>query len=480
MSQAKRLLTNSVIYVLLGMLAPAVHFILLPIYTIYLDAEDYALITQAGIIQNIATNVIGFAVNSAFARYFFDYYKDKVELEKLYSTALISYLITGFALIAAFSVVGEWLIGIAFKNDIFTYWGYGVFSMLSAWMMNIQNVSLTFYRNSEKALQYAFLSVIFFLSVAGSIFYGVVVLELKALGSVVGRFIGAAIPVMAYLIWYFRKNKFQFSIELNKKMMLFGLPVVPYLLINALLTQTDKYVIERFFDLQLLGLYGFGYLIATSNELFINALNSAISPQIYKGMGDKGALESGRVVNLIRIYVVSGLLMNTLVTVVGTLGLEYLVNEKYRATASFFPLLSAAYIPRIFYTSFTMSILYNKKTNILPTVNILTLILGIAILLVLTPVLGIYGACTAAIGIQVIQMTVAFIFLKKYSLFNRRYFQLQLESISAVIIFAYLAIWYMTPVIQGFPHKNLLLTPLILIGGILASSRVIQFFRNRR
>jgi len=468
-------LSNSLIYILLGFLTPAVNFILLPLYTHYLETQDYALITQSTLIQNIFANILGFGVNTAFVRYFYDCYKDPEKLEKLYSTTILSYLLSGSAVIGIFSIIGEWVLGISFSNNIFTYWGYGIFSISTALIYNLQAVSLSYYRNQEKAIHYAMLAVMFFLCVASCIYIGVVVLDFKAKGSIIGRFIGSLIPVVLYLIWYYSKHKIQYSSILNRKLLVYGLPLVPYLLLNVLLTQADKFAIERFFDMSVLGLYGFGFLIASVNEIFINSINSAISPQIYKNMGADTPNSNNTVRKLMSAYVSVGLAVNIGITVAGALGIHYLINEKYKAVAAFFPLLSLSYIPRIYYTAYLMPIFYSKQTKVLPAINLFALFVSFISLVGLAPTIGLYGVCIACILIQFTQMLSAFIFIRFRGIVNSSNspFLLTTEYIVSGLIFVYITAWYwLTDAADSY--RYLWLAPIFIVVFSFLSMRALK------
>ncbi|MCO5233145.1 MAG: oligosaccharide flippase family protein [Chitinophagales bacterium] len=472
-----KLLFNSAIYIILGFLSPAINFILLPIYTKYLEPSDYALITQSTMIQSLFANFLGFGVATAFSRFYYDYYKDKEKLNEIYSTALVSHFISGGIVILLFSIIGDWVIQFSFKNNIFTYWQWGIFSILTALIYNIQSVALNYYRNQEKAIHYAVLAVLFFLSVATSIYIGVVILETKARGSIVGRFIGTLIPIIIYLIWYYSKHPIKYNRIFNKNMLLYGLPIVPYTILNVLIDQADRFTIERLFDMRFLGLYGFGFLIASVNEIFLNSLNSAISPQVYRKMIEID-LDSNRksIIKLMSIYISTGIIVNIAITTIGTIGIYYLLNEEYRPVAAFFPLLSIAFIPRVFYTAYMMPALYNKNTKIMPVINIVTFIISIVLFISLSRIIGIYGICITVISIKTIQMILMHTYITHKKLHSKQQplYSLNLEKIISILFFTYIGIWYLLSNQLDDSYKYLLLFPVFLILPSIMLKRIIS------
>lgn len=465
MNASKKLLLNSSVYILLGFLTPAVNFILLPIYTNYLIAEDYALITQSALIQSVFMSILGFGVNIAFTKYYYNNYNNSEKLDELYSTTILSMFFTSFTIIILISLIGEWLIGISFSNNIFTFWDYGIYSVLIALIFNMQTLTLAFYRNKEQAIHYAVIAIVSFLCVSICIYIGVVVLDLKAKGSIVGRFIGISIPVILYYIWYYIKKPFRYSSELNKQMLLYGLPLVPYLILNVILSQADKFAIERYFDMKTLGLYGFGFLIASVNDIFINSLTSALSPQIYKNMKFDNINSNLKIKQLISIYVSLGIIVNIGITVFGTLGIYYLINENYHSVALFFPLLSISYIPRIFFTAYQIPVFFYEKTKVLPFINLFTLIVYIIGFIVLAPILGIYGVCVAAIIIKLSQMASLYLYIRHQKLDkkNNSPFYLYDQYSISIFIFLYIGLWYLFSQNITEEIKILYLLPLFII-----------------
>lgn len=473
MSAGKKLLTNSVVYVLLGFLAPAINFILLPIYTKHLEVEDYAIITQSALIQSFLATILGLGINAAFSRFYFDYYKNEEEIHTLYSTTITSFIGTGLIAVLILSLSGQFLLNIIFKNDVFTFWKYGIYTIIIAWFFNFQQIILLYYRNREDALRYAFLSIFFFLSVAGSIYIGVVPMDLKAEGSITGRSIGATIPVLLYLVWYYRNKKIKFSSLLNKQMLVYGLPMIPYLFLNSLMAQIDKFAVERFFDLRLLGLYGFGFLISSVNDIFINAVNSAISPQIFKTLKEENPNQDKKVNALIQIYVGIALWVNVGIVVVGTPGIIYFTNVKYAEVADIFPLLCLAFIPRIFYTSYFFPIFYHGKTKVLPIINLITFIIGGLVLLGLAPLWGLYGVCIGRIVLQLAQMIAAKVYVDKQSLMSKAQMKMPVPYYLTLFTTLYIAIWYYFLFQGTIPYIHFYLFPLFIIVSIGL------FFSNR-
>ncbi len=470
MTSSKKILINSIIYIVLGFLSPAINFILIPIYSNHLSSSDYALIAQSALIQSVFGNILGIGVNGAFNRYFYESYKDPTQLQKLYSTSIISIVASSLSIMLLFSLIGSWFFKIIFKNDVFTYWEYGLFSITIAFLSIIQTLTLSYFRNSENAKKFAFWSIAYFLFAALCIYIGVVILDLKAKGSIYGRLIGLAVPVVLYICIYYHKNKIYFIKSINNKLIIFGLPLVPYLFLNSFLGQADKYAVERFFNLELLGLYSFGFLISSVNEIFINALASALNPQIFKYLQEGNTAYDKNVLALYRVYILLGILFNIGITVLGTFGILLFINDSFKEVAYFFPLLSVAYLFRIFYNVYTVNIIYHKKSNFLPVINIITLIFTVLFLIGLINFAGLIGVCIARIIIQAIQMLTTVVMLKNKKLYQENHYSFFYEYATTAIILIYVTLWYILipakPTLTHYSYLGILLALVISLLGV--------------
>lgn len=387
------LIKQSTAYVLLGFLAPAVNFILLPIYAHYLLPADYGIIILATLVQSILTNLIGLGANGAFSRIFYDCRNNKKAINALFCNAFIIFTISSVFIIILSSIFGPWLFQFAFKNDVFTFSRYGYIVMLTSLSVNMQLIVLSLYRNQENVKSYAFWAITFFILSALGIYIGVVGLKWGGFGSVIGRSVGLTLPIIIFYINYFIKNKFVFRIYLVKRLLHYGLPLVPYLLLNFAFSNIDKIFVERYFDMATLGIYGFAIQIASVIEIFINAMQGAVYPRLFKEL-KQNTVERGKNITIKQIFsgvLIVSFVVNAAVITFGTLGITYFINPRYHLALAFLPLSCLVYVPRILYTVWGISIMFYGKTRWMPLMNFMALVIGLASNLVLIPILGIFA-----------------------------------------------------------------------------------------
>lgn len=436
MTEGRKLAANAFVYVALGFLAPAVNFFLLPFYVRELSTAEFGIITLATVVQSVLTHCIGLGLSGAYNRFFFDVEKYPDELNRLFSTALIVQIISGLFAWALGLLIGDGLLKFVFQNRTFTYETYGTHITFTAIAMNLQISIMAGYRNKGRVGAYAFWSILFFACVAVSIFAGIVILKQGAIGSVTGRMMGTCLPVIIYLIFYFWNHPVKCSWIDLKKMLPYGLPLVPYLLLGLAFSSVDKWIIERKFSLDLLGVYGFGFLIASIAEIFINAIQSAFYPTLFRSLRDRSAnsQESKNIKRTFKTVVwVIFLMISSLIAWSGPV-INFFIDKKYIHVLEFLPLLCLTYIPRVFFTIYGTAIMYYNKTKVLPVINGLAFLAALAAGWLLAPVMGLYGVILSLFFSQFIQLLAAIFFTAKAGIIIPETLQLKQEWLVAALL----------------------------------------------
>ena len=424
MGEGKKVVKNSIIYVLLGFLAPAVNFFLIPIYTKELSPADFGIITLAALVVSVLINIIGLGVQGSFTRYYYHYLEDKKKIAELLSSSILVVLGSAAAIGIFAFFTGEQLFRLSFKNELFTYSIYGLSIVITAAAMNIQTLTSAYFRNEENVKAYCFWSVFFFLSVVVGIFLGVVVLKRGAIGSVNGRMWGCLVPSLAFIVYFYFKHPLVWTTPLVRELLKYGWPLVLYTSITLAFNSIDKVVIERFFSLDALGIYGFAYLVATVVEVLITALNNSVNPQVYRLLkqNDEDAfVQIKRTLN--NSFLALLLLMSLMIAFANPL-ITIFINSNYHKVIFYLPLLILSYIPRLFFIYYSIPLYYYHKTKVLPLQSAISLILGIGYNLLLIPYLGIYGVCIALFLTRLTQCLLAYIICKKLRLFPSQAFDL--------------------------------------------------------
>jgi O-antigen/teichoic acid export membrane protein len=242
---------------------------------------------------------------------------------------------------------------------------------------------------------------------------GVVVFKEGALGNVKGRMWGGLAPVAAFFIVRFRRFHFdRNSWSKAAKMLSYGLPLIPYLLLGFIYNNIDKFLLEQYYVLSVLGLYGFAFLIVSIVEIFINALQSATYPTLFREL-NKPIHNSETISEIYSLFILSNLTIVVAIASFGGIIIKLFIGEDYSPVISYLPLLAIMAIPRIFSIIYNNTLIFYKKTKAMPLASAASVI-GVCILgILLIPYYGVFGLIVAVIISQTIQLLM-FIYLTAY------------------------------------------------------------------
>lgn len=417
----KSSLKNTSYYVILGFLPLASNFLLAPLFTRYLTPKEYGLIALCTLFQNYLTIFVDLGLKGAFSRYYFRYHRNEKITNALFSTTLLSILIVSLLLFILLFWLGDILFQLIFGNSEFTFHTYGILVFPLTINALINAVILTYFRNTEDIFRYALLSLsTFFLMALGAI-VGVVFFQKGAVGNVVGKAIGASVVIIAFLVIYFWKNSVVFSFRLIRPLVKYGYPLIPFALLNITIANIDRFFIERYFDLNILGQYNIAFLISTIPFILLNAFQSSVNPSIIKSMEKLKRENSGSIMadingNFKLMLLMMGIVLWFIITFSGIF-IRFYVGYEYRSVIQYLPILIAAFIPMIYQNMFSVILFFHYQSRLLPLISLATLAVAVLSNLLLIPWLGIFG-----VAVAVLIKNFAFGYFTKASLIYKGYY----------------------------------------------------------
>lgn len=411
---------NSIIYIALGFLSPALNFFLIPLYTRYLSTEQYGIITLSAIFQTVLASFIGIGVAGSYQRFYFDY-EDKDQRNKLLDTCIAINIISTIAVSVFLYFFGDKLFIYFFETPEFSMHKYGWWTVITSLFGVLQLLLLSEFRNQERADTYAVFSAVFFLSGVAGVFIGVVFLQLGASGVIAGKAIGTFIPIFLYLVYLYYKRRFRIEWKMSHSLLDYGYPIMIYGLLTYFYNNSDRIIISKYFDISTLGLYGFATSIAMVTEIMVNAMNNTFKPKIYKMMKDVEDSETLKEIKLQYEYIFLIMLFILLSFVAFTApAIKLFIGKNYHSTIIWMPLLFITYISRVYYIVFAVPIFYYKKTRIMIFVTLLTLGSTVALSLLLIPYMGIFALILVSFLANAIQVIAVILYSKRTGIYNER------------------------------------------------------------
>ena len=452
MNPLKKLASQTAIYGLSSVVGRLLNYLLVPLYTRYFLPAEYGVVTELYAYVAFLVVMLTYGMETAFFRF-----SKKEETTKVYSTTLISLLISSVVFVGLIflnsSAISQWL-GYANHPE------YIQFFALIIGMDAVASISFAKLREQDKAMRFAFIRIVNIMINIGLNLYFIVYQEYGIAYIFIANLVASVItllmlfPQMISSSWVFDK-------KLWKKMMIYALPLliaglagmtnetIDRILLKHLLPNTDIAASE-------LGLYGAFYKLSIIMILFIQTFRFAAEPFFFaqekEGNSRKIYADVMKYFTIIMAFIFLGVTIFYDV-IKGFLGSEYHDDRGFLVVSI---LLLANLFLGIYYN---LSIWYKltEKTKYGAYLSIFGAIITLSLNFTLIPVLGFVG-CAWATLVCYFSMTVASYYLGK------RHFSVpyQVKRI-ALYLFGMLCIYFCI----YFTNLNMWINSLFLLGFII-------------
>jgi O-antigen/teichoic acid export membrane protein len=448
----KKLASQTAIYGLSSVVGRFLNYLLVPLYTRYFLPAEYGVVTELYAYVAFLVVMLTYGMETAFFRF-----SKKEETTKVYSTTLISLLISSVVFVGLIflnsSAISQWL-GYANHPE------YIQFFALIIGMDAVASISFAKLREQDKAMRFAFIRIVNIMVNIGLNLYFIVYQEYGIAYIFIANLVASVItllmlfPQMISSSWVFDK-------KLWKKMMIYALPLliaglagmtnetIDRILLKHLLPNTDMAASE-------LGLYGAFYKLSIIMILFIQTFRFAAEPFFFaqekEGNSRKIYADVMKYFTIIMAIIFLGVTIFYDV-IKGFLGSEYHDERGFLVVSI---LLLANLFLGIYYN---LSIWYKltEKTKYGAYLSIFGAIITLSLNFTLIPVLGFVG-CAWATLVCYFSMTVASYYLGK------RHFSVpyQVKRI-ALYLFGMLCIYFCI----YFTNLNMWINSLFLLGFVI-------------
>lgn len=417
-------------------------FISFPIFTRLLSKEEYGIMNLISISLVLVEALSSVGLRHASQR-FYSSYKDEKQLQKFYSTTILSSI--------AFGVLGTLIIFIISK--MLSFWGiisnnvnsiFVVASFLIAIRILTKIIGCLF-RVREMAKTYSVFAVLtkyigMFLSI---------VFVMGYLYGIYGYFLGLVLGELLVLcvFWMFMVREmgysgFYFSGDMLKEMVSYGFPMVLAGFAGTILTMGDRYLIGYFMSAEDVALYSVPYnLCSYVANVPIAAFDFAFVPMIMNEWSKKkhGENELHQQVNkVIKMYCIFALPIIFGVSALGERIVVLLASNKYSGASYILPYVLIGEMLKGLFTPLTIGLFFSKKTKVLAKLTGFCAIINIIMNIFLIPVLGLLGAAISTLFCYIILLVVGGSISSTYFKLKMPWYNITRYSICAIIMFFFI------------------------------------------
>lgn len=448
-------------------MAGFISFLIIPVYTYFLSPADYGVLSIANMIFALLLLVFTLGIDGALIRFYFDFKNDAKEYRKFLGTNIVLILLLGFLGVLLMEIFGQAIVSLVFKNI-----PYHPYIRLVVWytFFNAIFVFLScLLRAKEKSFQYILLVAANLLFQVILVLFFLVFLRRGIIGVLEAYVYSAGISAILYLAIIMREAKLSFDLKKAKSSLLFGLPLMPYLLAVWVIPYATRIFLERYASLKELGLFSLGFNLSQAMVVIVGAFNCAWAPFYYSLAEKKEGL---RILARVSTYFFGLILLTGLVFSYFAKEVIIIVASPnfYDAHRPLFLLIGSTIFYGLYYIV-VQGIYYVKKTYFLSIAAIIAAIVNIAANFLLVPKFGMMGAAM----VNLISYFILFIFV---FIFSQKLFPLPYEYSRIFKIFFAVLLFYFLSHFVSTPYLFLnIIIKIILIGCFFLTIFLLKIFR---
>jgi len=265
-SKFQQVVKHTIVYGLGNAGQQLIGFFLLPVYTSYLAPDDYGRLAIISTLSALLRIILDAGISYSIFKFYFK--AENLEDKKsIVSSALFWLSGIGLLFIAVF-----WYFSIPIAKLLMGAAGNAVYLQVMAITLVftiLQIIPLSIFRAQQKSSKYAILTISSFLVGMGLNIYFVVSLQLGVYGILLAGMLASLIFLGIGLYSCRNYIKPAFSWPVVTSMLRFGIPILPSGLSNYILRQADRWFLQHYTTLNVVGVYSLGYKIGETLNLFL-------------------------------------------------------------------------------------------------------------------------------------------------------------------------------------------------------------------
>ncbi|NIR49298.1 oligosaccharide flippase family protein [candidate division KSB1 bacterium] len=440
-SALKNIVKHSGIYSAGKILANSIGFLLIPVYTRYLTPADYGTLEILTITGQVLITVCTLGIGNGLLKVFLHDSNDDKERKQAATIAYV-FVVLMSVLVFGPAILFSGLISKLTLNDSSLSLWFAIL-FLSGLFSAVSVIPFQVYRAERQSVRYTLINLLKFVLVLGSNIFFVVVLELGVVGVLYGSLIGALsvfvvnfLRIRGYFVW-------KVTLKLLKKMLRFGLPLLPAMLAIWMVTSIDRYLLAQFSDLNELGLYSMGMRFAIILEIVFRIPFDTNWPSIYLPLAKKANVDR-EFSKLFTYYLALGLFLALGLSLFAKPAIELMTTPDFYGAYAIVPILVLAFLFRGISSNVGIGIWLSGKTKYQAFIMIGTALVNIVLNIVLISPLGMLGAALATLASFGFMALVHYVVSQKF--FSIRYEARRILKLISSFCVLLLVFYLMAPV----------------------------------
>lgn len=287
--ELKSFIKHSFIYSLGNLIAKALGFFFIPIYTRYLTPKDYGILELLELTATIISMFLGMRIGVAIIRFYYDFEKE-IEKQELIGTSLLILLFIALLIIIFSQLFSREISFLIF--DTYIYGKFFKIVFLYTALSLIASVSESYLIARKQSFLYTIVTLSTLVSYITFNIYFIIFRKLGVLGILYSSLITKALNSSSLTIYCILKNKLRFSFQKLVYILKFSLPLIPAAFGVFILNYADRFILQKFVNTSSVGIYSLAYKFAYMLPfLVLQPIQMILTPQMFEISQKKEGIE---------------------------------------------------------------------------------------------------------------------------------------------------------------------------------------------
>ena len=327
MTTSRTLAGRAAVYTTANLANSAIPFLLLPLLTRVLDPREYGLVSVFSTVVTVLGALTGLSVHGAVGVRWAD---SSIDMPRYAGTVL--YLLAAstttvmLVVLSAGESVGDW-VGL-------DRWWLLAATLASAGHFAAQ-VRLVLWQARGMAVHYGALQLLQTSLNLGLSLLLVLAIDLGWAGRAVGISAAAVLTgaVAVALLKRYGEIVMRPNAAYARDALRFGIPLIPHVIGGVAIANSDRLLVAAVAGLHEAGIYAAGMQLGMLVTVFADAVVKAVSPWLYKSLGQRDAALQDSIVRVSYLYF-AGVAVVAGLTVLATPWLLHLIGKEYRGSGN--------------------------------------------------------------------------------------------------------------------------------------------------
>lgn len=429
MSLARRIGKSSFVYTISSALQRGATFLLLPVYTRFLNPDQYGIFAVVNVISGALLVLFTLGLHGAMTRYYFEYRREPEQLREFWGTVLTFVFLLSAGLGLLLLLFGEYILKpVTTSIPFLPYIALGIGAAI---FQPVLTIFLVLLQTREEAGRFAFYNLAQFVINVSLVVSLVVFLKWGAEGPLAANLVTAAVfsPICLYAL----RHEYKVCLRLRylRQALRYSLPLVPHLLSGQVMSITDRLFLNRFLSAASAGIYNVGFMVSASMNLLTDAVNKAYVPV---SMDVLQSQESAQRASLKRVGMTLAILYALLATLISFFAREaisLLTTAAYHEGYAVVPYIVFGFALGGVYLIFVNILFYlSHTTRYIALGTVGGAIVNVGSNLLLIPMYGMKGAALSALASQLTTVLIIAVIGRRYEFIRWNYGQLALVYVA--------------------------------------------------